>query len=178
MCRSYHWVLHNKCKDDVNHDIVVFQESDEDEEEEEEEQEDGDRTGLQTPVVDAGLATPSGMSSVGGLGLETPELIELRKRKIEADMEGGETPSLYTILPERHNERIGASMMGSAHTYDIPPPPPLPRGGAGRPPLPPSGPAGMDLGGVELALNPEEVDLMDTDAMQAKAEAALRENQV
>jgi hypothetical protein len=27
---------------------------------------------LQTPVVDAGLATPSGMSSVGGLGLETP----------------------------------------------------------------------------------------------------------
>ena len=38
----------------------------------------------------------------------------------------------------------------------------------------------MDLGGVELALtlNPEEVDLMDTDAMQAKAEAALRESQV
>lgn len=136
---------------------------------------------MQTPVVDAGLATPSGMSSVGGgLGLETPELIELRKRKIEADMEGGETPSLYTIIPERHNERIGAAMMGSAHTYDIPPPPPLPgmggRGGPGRPPLPP-GPGGMDLGGVELNLNPDEVDLMDTDAMQAKAEAALRENQ-
>ena len=95
-------------------------------------------------------------------------------------MEGGETPSLYTILPERHNERMGAAMMGSAHTYDIPPPPPLPgmggRGGPGRPPLPP-GPGGMDLGGVELNLNPDEVDLMDTDAMQAKAEAALRENQ-
>jgi splicing factor 3B subunit 2 len=93
-------------------------------------------------------------------------------------MEGGETPSLYTILPERHNERIGAAMMGSAHTYDIPPPPPMGRGGPGRPPLPPSAPGGMDLGGVELALNPEEVDLMDTDAMQARAEAALRENQV
>ena len=117
------------------------------------------------------------MSSVaGGLGLETPELIELRKRKIEADMEGGETPSLYTILPERH-ERVGGAMMGSSHAYDIPPPlPPLPASGrGGRPPLPP-GP--MDLGGVELALNPEEVDLMDTDAMQAKAEAALRESQV
>jgi splicing factor 3B subunit 2 len=136
---------------------------------------------FQTPLVDAGLATPSGMSSVaGGHGLETPELIELRKRKIEADMEGGETPSLFTILPERHADRIGGAMMGSAHTYDIPPPPPLPavgRGGPGRPPLPP-GPGGVDLGGVELALNPEEVDLMDTDAMQAKAEAALRESQV
>ncbi len=28
-----------------------------------------------------------------------------------------------------------------------------------------------------MALNPEEVDLMDTDAMQARAEAALREKQ-
>ena len=157
-----------------------MQESEE-EEEDEDDDEEGDHTGLQTPLVDAGLATPSGMSSVaGGLGLETPELIELRKRKIEADIEGGETPSLFTILPEKHNERIGGSMMGSAHTYDIPHPPPLPAAGrGGRPPLPP-GPAGMDLGGVELALtlNPEEVDLMDTDAMQAKAEAALRESQV
>ena len=32
----------------------------------------------------------------------------------------------------------------------------------------------MESGGVEMALNPEEVDLMDTDAMQARAEAALR----
>ncbi len=47
-------------------------------------------------------------------------MIELRKRRIEADMEGGETPSLpYTLIPERRNERIGASMMGSTHTYDI-----------------------------------------------------------
>ena len=47
-------------------------------------------------------------------------MIELRKRRIEADMEGGETPSLpYTLIPERRNERIGASMMGSAHTYDL-----------------------------------------------------------
>ena len=82
-----------------------MQESEE-EEEDEDDDEEGDHTGLQTPLVDAGLATPSGMSSVaGGLGLETPELIELRKRKIEADMEGGETPSLFTILPEKHNER-------------------------------------------------------------------------
>ena len=35
----------------------------------------------------------------------------------------------------------------------------------------------LDGGGVELALNPEEVDLMDTEAMAARAEAALRERQ-
>ena len=53
--------------------FIFFQESDEDEDEEEEDDEEGgDRTGLQTPGVEAGLATPSGMSSVGGLGLETP----------------------------------------------------------------------------------------------------------
>lgn len=60
------------------------------------------------------------MSSVGlGMGGETPELLELRKKKIEAEMEGGETPNLYTILPEKKNERIGQSMMGSTHTYDL-----------------------------------------------------------
>jgi splicing factor 3B subunit 2 len=134
---------------------------------------------MQTPLVDGGLATPSGMSSVaGGLGLETPELIELRKRKIEADMEGGETPSLYSVLPERQGEKVGAAMMGSAHTYEIPAATASAAAGRGGRPPAPTGQAGIDLGGVELALNPEEVDLMDTDAMQAKAEAALRESQV
>ena len=99
--------------------------SEEEEEEEQaeeetagEEQPQADQSGLATPVVDAGLATPSGMSSVG-MTAETPELLELRKRRIEAEMEGGETPNLYTILPEKRNERIAASMMGSTHTYDM-----------------------------------------------------------
>jgi len=132
-----------------------------DEEEEEEEDEAGDGSGLQTPVVDAGLATPSGTTSVGA-GLETPDNLELRKRRIEADMEGGETPSLpYQILPEKRNERIGASMMGSTHTYDL-----------GKR----TGKAGRDTA-VELALNPEEIDMMDSETMAIRAEAALREQQ-
>merc|ERR1719278_1714224 len=136
------------------------EESEEEEEEEEETEEAPDPSGMQTPIIDAGLATPSGMSSVGAPGQETPELIELRKRRIEADMEGGDTPNLYTVLPEKKAHGVGASMMGSTHTYEVPPP-----GGARR----------IDPGGVEMALNPDEVDLMDTEAMQAKAEAALRE---
>ena len=75
---------------------------------------------MQTPVVDAGIATPSGTTSVGGAGLETPDNLELRKRRIEADMEGGETPQLpYQVIQERKNDRIGSSMMGSTHTYDL-----------------------------------------------------------
>jgi len=133
-----------------------------DEEEEEEEDEAGDGSGLQTPVVDAGLATPSGTTSVGA-GLETPDNLELRKRRIEADMEGGETPSLpYQILPEKRNERIGATMMGSTHTYDL-----------GKR----TGKGGRDETRVELALNPEEIDMMDSETMAIRAEAALREQQ-
>merc|ERR1719193_1298818 len=139
------------------------EESDSEEEEEEEEEEAAD-SGLQTPVVEPGLATPSGTTSVGGAGLETPDMIELRKRRIEADMEGGETPSLpYTVIPERRNERIGGSMMGSAHTYDIK------AGGKAQT-------KGKEAA-VELALNPEEIDLMDSETMALKAEAALREQQ-
>merc|ERR1719507_909160 len=139
------------------------EESSEEEEEEEEELETPDTSGMRTPIVDAGMATPSGMSSVGAPGQETPELIELRKRRIEQDMEGGETPNLYTILPEKKNERMGAGMMGSTHTYDLPGAIPA----AKR----------LDPGAVEMALNPEEVDMMDSDALQAKAEAAMREKQ-
>merc|ERR1719461_2126331 len=51
--------------------------------------------------------------------------------------------------------------MGSTHTYDV------------------SGGGGGQRGntGVDVALNPDELDLMDTEAMAAKAEAALREQQ-
>jgi len=142
-------------------------ESESSEEEDEDEDGEGVETGLQTPVVDPGLlsTTPSGIaSSIGGAGLETPDMIELRKRRIEADMEGGETPSLpYTVIPERQNARIGASMMGSTHTYDI-------KGTA----------KGVKPGtesAVEMALNPEDIEDMDSDAMALRAEAALREQQ-
>ncbi len=158
------------------------EESEEEEEEEEEAGAGGEEAagaeepagGTQTPAVDAGLTTPSGMSSVGmaaaAAGGETPEMLELRKRRIEAEMEaGGDTPNLYTVLPERRGERVGAAMMGSTHTYDL-----AKAGAAGSGANAPQLGAG---GGVELALNPEEVDLMDTDAMQARAEAALRERQ-
>ena len=53
-------------------------------------------------------------------GMETPDMIELRKRKnIEEAMESGaEQPTLYTVLPEKR-ATVGAMMMGSAHVYDM-----------------------------------------------------------
>ncbi|XP_071832947.1 uncharacterized protein [Apostichopus japonicus] len=142
------------------------EEESEEEESEEEEDEDGkeiDETGLITPA-DGGLITPSGLSSIP-TGLETPEMIELRKKNIEDTMDqGGETPALYTVLPEKKTA-VGGAMMGSAHVYDIG------AATAGKK----TGPGGITEG-VAVALDPSELD-MDTAAMAAKYEEQVREQQ-
>lgn len=134
-----------------------------------------DTSGLVTPAE--GLITPSGLSSIPA-GMETPETIELRKRKIENEMEGGETPVLYQILPERRNERIGSSMMASTHVYDmtgvsggVPPPSMLNTGGRRT-----TATTTDREGIVELALDPSELD-MDSDAMAVRYEQQMREQQ-
>ncbi|XP_017859759.1 PREDICTED: splicing factor 3B subunit 2 [Drosophila arizonae] len=146
----------------------------ESEESSEEEEEDGedlgnqqDETGLVTPVE--GLVTPSGLTSVPA-GMETPENIELRKKKIEAEMEDNETPVLYQVLPEKRTDRIGASMMGSTHVYDIG------GAGAGANKQPPVRSTTDREGIVELALDPSELDL-DNDAMAQRYEQQMREQQ-
>lgn len=61
------------------------EESSEEEEDEENEDIDApiDESGLVTPAE--GMVTPSGLTSVAGM--ETPDTIELRKKKIESEME-------------------------------------------------------------------------------------------
>ncbi|ODN06642.1 Splicing factor 3B subunit 2 [Orchesella cincta] len=141
------------------------EEEEEEEDKEEEEAEAVEDSGLQTPAE--GLATPSGFSSVPA-GLETPEMIELRKRRIEQDMEGGETPSLYTVLPEKRVDRISGAMMASTHVYDL-------TGVKEKSRAP--GFAVKDTSTVELALDPSELDLVDTAAMEARYEQTLKEKQ-
>lgn len=177
--------------DDVTVDRSLWGELESESEESSEEEEEGgaedgedaeeggaigvaDTTGLVTPAE--GLVTPSGLSSIPA-GMETPETIELRKRKIESEMEGGETPVLYQVLPERRNERIGAAMMASAHVYDmtgvgVPPPSVLTVGGRRA-----AAAGSTDREGtVELALDPSELD-MDSDAMAVRYEQQMREQQ-
>jgi len=139
-------------------------ESDEEDSDEEEEEEEQDTSGLVTPG-ETGLVTPSGVTSVP-VGIETPDMIELRKKRIEDAMDqGGDTPALYTIVPEKR-QAVGAAMMGSAHTYDI-----SAATAAGR-----RFGDKATLEGIEVALNPEELDL-DTTAMQAKYDQTMREQQ-
>ncbi|KAM4536663.1 splicing factor 3B subunit 2 [Odontesthes bonariensis] len=139
------------------------EESSEEEEEEESDEEKPDETGFFTPA-DSGLITPGGFSSVPA-GMETPELIELRKKKIEEAMEGNETPQLFTVLAERRTGPAGAAMMASTHIYDV--------SGAmvGR-----KTGGGQESQGVEVALAPEELEL-DPMAMTQKYEEHVREQQ-
>ncbi|XP_062850444.1 splicing factor 3B subunit 2 isoform X2 [Trichomycterus rosablanca] len=143
------------------------EESSEEEEEEESDEDKPDESGFFTPA-DSGLITPGGFSSVPA-GMETPELIELRKKKIEEAMDGNETPQLYTVLPERRTGPVGAAMMASTHIYD------MSAAGAGRKVGGVSG-LGGDSQGVEVALAPEELEL-DPMAMTQKYEEHVREQQ-
>ena len=137
----------------------------EEESELEEESEEEDKTGMVTPG-ETGLVTPSGISSLPA-GLETPDMIELRKKRLETEMEGGDTPALYTILPEKRIEQgVGRAMMGSTHTYDL-----------SAATVAATGVVRPGTQGVEVALDPSELDLVDTDAMAARYEATLREQQ-
>uniref|UniRef100_A0A336KXN9 CSON001151 protein n=1 Tax=Culicoides sonorensis TaxID=179676 RepID=A0A336KXN9_CULSO len=141
-------------------------EESESEEEEEEEGEDmtnpPDETGLVTPAE--GLVTPSGLTSGVPPGMETPDNIELRKKKIEAEMEDNETPVLYQVIPEKKTDRIGASMMASTHVYDI------------SAAINTRTRTGDREGMVELALDPSELDL-DNEAMAQRYEQQMREQQ-
>lgn len=83
-----------------------------------------------------------------------------------------ETPVLYQVLPEKRSDRIGASMMGSMHVYDM---------SNTANPKPPQNASGVHRGGdregmVELALDPSELDL-DNDAMAQRYEQQMREQQ-
>ena len=99
------------------------EESEEEEDEDEDEAEDQEPTsgeGLQTPLRQ-GLETPSGFASVASTvpgGLETPDFLELRKRReTTTDTDGGGPPKqLYQVLPEQRNAVSG--FLGSDRAYD------------------------------------------------------------
>ncbi|XP_026494329.1 splicing factor 3B subunit 2 [Vanessa tameamea] len=151
-------------------------ESESEEESEEEESDEGEKggeaevsAGVATPGE--GLVTPLGISSVPP-GVETPDTIELRKKKLDSDVEGGDTPALYQVLPER---RVGltAGMMASTHVYDINAANPGKRAAAGAAGTGASSEAGA--GGVEVTLDPSELEL-EPEAVAARYERHLREH--
>eukprot|EP00800_Vazella_pourtalesii_P002587 TRINITY_DN12502_c0_g2_i5.p1 TRINITY_DN12502_c0_g2~~TRINITY_DN12502_c0_g2_i5.p1 ORF type:complete len:196 (-),score=69.11 TRINITY_DN12502_c0_g2_i5:73-660(-) len=116
--------------------------------------------GIRTP---AGFATPSGLTSIPR-GIETPGSLELRKRTVEDGHEGGETPSLYTLIPEK---QTSAGTFLTTHTYD------LSGSVAGHSAKAPTPAMGSEEG-VELMLDPSELD-MEPSTLQAKYEQKLKD---
>ena len=139
-------------------------EEDESEEEEEDEEKEDDDANEETVTGDAkldGLVTPSeGLTTPGGYassippGIETPGLIELRKRKIEEEMEMRDNPALYQVLSEKKTDRLTSSMMASTHIYDVS----ASTSGSKRKKLGPDGQVyDVALDPSELELDPEQI---------------------
>lgn len=135
-------------------------EAEEDEEAETEGKEADDQTGLITPAVAEGLVTPSGLTSSITAGLETPDIVELRKKRIESEMDSADNPQLYHILQEKRTDKIRKDIMGSTHVYDI--------GGAANL---------RKKGGVEVALDPRELETIDATRLAAKYEETIKKQQ-
>ncbi|CEQ40820.1 SPOSA6832_02464, partial [Sporobolomyces salmonicolor] len=164
-------------------------EEEEEEEESDEEEEEGEPTptgGLETPA--GGLETPSGLASVTSTvpgGIETPDFLELRKRReatdvADADEDDGRPKELYQVLPERESRMRG--FMGSDRAYDVSA---LTGGGAGKgagvgaaagPPVLGQEERGTKrkAGGVDVALDAGELEGLSEADLRAKFEQAGR----
>ncbi|KAI6213833.1 PSP domain-containing protein [Aphelenchoides besseyi] len=118
----------------------------------------GDSSGYATPApTDAGTITPSGITTIPGV--ETPDTIELRKRRTveESSVAGGDTPAgqLYTIVPEKRVDRLNnRDIMASTHVYDL------------------SKKSHSDS--VEVSLDPENLDLTNQSALNRVYDEQLR----
>uniref|UniRef100_T1JT02 PSP proline-rich domain-containing protein n=2 Tax=Tetranychus urticae TaxID=32264 RepID=T1JT02_TETUR len=88
-------------------------------------------------------------------GMETPAIIELRKKKIQDEMESNANASLFNIIPEKKTERNGKEMMPSNHIYDV-------TGSFKR------------TQGVEVALDPNDLEMPIAD-LAAKYEKSLKQ---
>ncbi|KAI6189578.1 PSP domain-containing protein [Aphelenchoides bicaudatus] len=110
--------------------------------------------GYATPApTDAGTITPSGVSTFPGA--ETPEVIELRKKRVEESIPGTPSGPLYTVLQEKKIDRIGKDIMGSTHVYDL-------------------SKKSHHSDAVEVSLNPDDLDMTDQRGLEEKYEEQLR----
>ncbi|PVZ97809.1 hypothetical protein BB558_006236 [Smittium angustum] len=117
-----------------------------------------------------GITTPSGIISVPS-GLETPDVIQLRKETVITESYTG-PKQLYTVLPEKQAHVGASALMGSQHVYD------LSGTGVGDTSASLSGNkkrgiSGNVKSGVAVALDPQEVANMDEETLRAKYESQI-----
>ncbi|POW12922.1 hypothetical protein PSTT_04106 [Puccinia striiformis] len=127
--------------------------------------------GTQTPT---GLETPSGLASITSTvpgGLETPDFIELRKRRegpgaVEPEIDTG-PKSLYHVIPEKESKITG--FMGSERVYDV-------RGisqhghNVSMLGQEDRGTKRKATGGVDVALDPSELEGLSEDQLRQRYE--------
>jgi len=108
-----------------------------------------DALNLRKTIAD-GVGTPSAVSTGG---LDTPESL-------------GGNPQLYQVL-EQTSSKVGGSAFGSSHGYVVPPPPSGGIGSQGGTNKEKRG-RGVTGGGVDLALDPAELENLDEGALKAR----------
>jgi len=150
-----------------------------DEQEDEEDDDDGvaidDSASLTEDEMNAGI---SSVTSTTPSGLATPDSVHLRKIAHDGQVTpsggsvtGTETPDsvappppppqqLYQVL-EQTSSKVGGANFGSSHGYVVP------KVGAKRP----------GVGGVEVALDPAELERLDEGALKAKYDELKRAEQ-
>lgn len=121
----------NSYGEPVSKDLWGELQSEEEEESEEESDDESDGEGGTGPSAADGLQTPTGLETPSGLasitstvpgGLETPDFLELRKRRegpgaVEnAELSNG-PKALYHVIPEKESKVTG--FMGSERVYDV-----------------------------------------------------------
>jgi len=148
----------------------VMDSDEEEEEEEDDEDEDGvaldDGASMTEDEMNAGI---SSVTSTTPSGLATPDSVHLRKMIPDGqttpsgqstttgintpDSVGGPPPpqQLYQVL-EQQSSKVGGSAFGSSHTYSVPK----------------AGGKAVAKGGVEVALDPAELERLDEGALKAK----------
>ncbi|KAJ2379179.1 hypothetical protein IW150_000338 [Coemansia sp. RSA 2607] len=139
-------------------DLEVLESSDEEDEEDEEEESDSEEDAAeeQEEARIAEESEPTDEQQRSGIatipsGLETPSVLQLRKQvRVE------ENRQLYSVLPEQATAKL-EGIMGSQFTYDM---------------TNALNPSKSTKGGVDVAIDPEELEGMDQDALKEKYDEA------
>ncbi|KAI8327803.1 hypothetical protein BC941DRAFT_385930 [Chlamydoabsidia padenii] len=149
-------------------ELEESEEEESEQEEEEEQAEEGTKQDEDDTLKD-GLVTPSGLASVSTVasGLETPDVIELRKegRRPAADQE---EKQLYQVLPQVDKKISG--LMGSQHGYDLQ--------SIDKPVIAPTSgrmATKRKLDNVDVAIDPSELESgLDESTLRAKYEEKIK----
>jgi splicing factor 3B subunit 2 len=122
-----------------------------DEEEEEASEEEEEEEAMDEEQMQAGMASVDTLSTTPA-GLETPDLINLRKGQPEKP--------LYQVLEQREGRVEEGQLMGSSHTYAVP--------GAKK---------AQKGDRIDITLRPEELEALDDASLAARYEQARKVEQ-